>query len=463
MDARTFLKHKIITLAARAGRLAKVTPDMVGIRPQDLPYAPSQGHFAAANRRLLKIDREVVKRLHRVQQQWQSAPLDQVLMDIALVERELDRARRAFGLFFEMFGQRGSVFAPALDAYDVIAADCYTAIRQAAPRLFRGPMLKPLCYMEHGYSPATMRRGVVLSRLLGEPNPFPIIRIPWDRDNPWQAVFLHEVAHNLQADLGIWQENRQAVLTRVLKDTADAALTQTYGRWHKEIFADLAALLLGGTAAAWGMANFLANPATKALTYRPGGAHPTAYLRVFILAEMLRRMGFDRQAQQLRRVWQQLYHGANPRRLPTRLRQSADQLIPKVVDEIAYQPRRNLAQQALVDIIPFTQADEARIRAGAKLLIAGKIPPDLPPRHLVSASAFALYSGKIAPRKLSNLVTRHLSATNDPVPDIKPLIEVPRLRPEGAPETAPETAPKRPLPKSRPKNREERLLAAIAG
>ena len=70
-------------------------------------------------------------------------------------------------------------------------------------------------------SPATMRRGVLLSRLLGEPNPFPIVRIPWDRDRPWQATFLHEVAHNLQADLGIWQENRQAVIRRLLGTSRD--------------------------------------------------------------------------------------------------------------------------------------------------------------------------------------------------------------------------------------------------
>lgn len=427
MDVRTFLKHKIQTLAARAGRLSKITQNTVGIRPQDLPYAPSEDHFNTANQRLIKIDREVVKRLSYVRKRWQTAPVNQVLMDIALVERELDRARRTFGLFFEIFGQRGSTFAPALDAYDAIAADCYAAIHKTAPKLFRGPMLKPVCYMEHGYSPATMRRGVVLSRLLGEPNPFPIIRIPWDRDNPWQAVFLHEVAHNLQADLGIWQENRQAVLQRVLKDTADAGLTQTYGRWHKEIFADLAALLLGGTAAAWGMANFLANPATKALTYRPGGAHPTAYLRVFILAEMLRRMGFPKQSNQLRQVWSQLYQSANPNRLPVRLRQSADKVIPKVVDEIAFQPRRNLGQQALVDIIPYTQQDEARIRTGARVLVTGKIPKNLPPRHIVSASAFALQTGKISPRKLSNLVIRYLSSTNDPVPNLPPLIPIPPM------------------------------------
>ncbi|KAI9135125.1 hypothetical protein [Acaryochloris sp. CCMEE 5410] len=414
MEVRAFLRMKIQMLAARAGRLASITPTAVGIRPQDWSYAPSPNHFKAANQRLAKIDREVMKRLNHVQQTWATAPIPRVLADIALVERELDRARRAFGLFFEIFGQRGSAFAPSLDAYDAIAADCYTAIHQAAPRLFQGSLLKPVTYMEHGYSPATMRRGVVLSRLLGEPNPFPIIRIPWDRDNPWQAVFLHEVAHNLQADLGIWQENRQAVLHRVLRGTTDPALTQTYSRWHKEIFADLAALLLGGPAAAWGMAIFLANPSTRTLTYRPGGAHPTAYLRVLILAEMLRRMRFEAESNHLKRVWQGLYQPATSRRLPARLLQTADRLIPKVVDEIAYQTRQNLGQRALADIIPFTTQDQKWIKAGAKTLVTGKVPTHLPPRHLVSASAYALSSGKVAPNKISQLVTAHLANSNDP-------------------------------------------------
>lgn len=302
MDTRLFLHAKILALVARARRLARIDYAAVGIRPQDLPYAPSPEHFRAANQRLAKIDQEIRRRLEHVQARWETAGFHQVLLDIAMVERELDRARRAFGLFFEVFGQRGTTFAPALAAHDAIAIDCYTAIRQTAPQLFRGPLLKPVCYMEHGFSPATVRRGILLSRLLGEPNPFPLIRIPWDRDNPWQAVFLHEVAHNLQADLGIWQENRQAVIRRLLQNTADPVITQTYGRWHKEIFADLAALLLGGPAAAWGMAVFLAHPAPRTLTYRPGGAHPTAYLRIHILQEMLRRMGFHPEAERLRRV-----------------------------------------------------------------------------------------------------------------------------------------------------------------
>ena len=291
-DTRLFLHAKILGLTARVRRLARIDYASVGIRPQDLPYAPSPEHFRAANQRLAKIDQETRRRLEHVRERWNTAPLNQVLIDIALVERELDRARRAFGLFFEVFGQRGTTFAPALAAHDAIAIDCYTAIRQTAPQMFRGPLLKPVCYLEHGFSPATVRRGVLLSRLLGEPNPFPIIRIPWDRDSPWQAVFLHEVAHNLQADLGIWQENRQAVIRRLLQRTRDPLITRIYGRWHKEIFADLAALLLGGPAAAWGMAVFLAHPAPRTLTYRPGSAHPTAYLRIHILRRCCGVWGF---------------------------------------------------------------------------------------------------------------------------------------------------------------------------
>ena len=417
MEARAFLRAKILSLAARARRLARVDYASVGIRPQDLPYAPSTAHFQGANQRLAAIDGEIARRLQGLRQIWEHAPLERVLHGIALVEREIDRARRAWGLFFEVFSQRGSAFAPVLAAHDVIAADCYAAAREAVPDLLRGPRLNPLTYMQSSSSPATWRHGVQLSRLLGEANPFPLIRVPWDRDNPWQAVFLHEVAHNLQADLGIWQENRAAVVTRLLRTSRDPALAQIYGRWHKEIFADLAALLLAGPAAAWGMALFLAHPAPRALTYRHGGVHPTGFLRGLILAEMLRRMQFEAEAARLERVWRTLYDTRRFHRLPPRLLDSAKTLVPLVVYEIAYQTRRNLAHRALADIIRFSAQDEEAIQAAARRLIAGGAPEAaLPPRHLVSAASYALASGRIKPSDLSQRVVDRLVREHPPAP-----------------------------------------------
>jgi hypothetical protein len=388
-EVRAFLRARIIGLAARARRLGRIDYASVGIRRQDLPYVPSPDHFKAANDRLASIDREIARRMRMVSRRWKNTAPQRVLVDIALVEREVDRARRAFGMFFEVFSQRGSSYAPILAAHDVIARDCYDAVRQCAPHLLGRRALAPVTYMEHGYSPATMRRGAVLSRLLGEPNPFPVIRIPWDRDNPWQSVFVHEVAHNLQADMGIWQETRIAVAKRVLSVSGDPRLAMIYGRWHKEIFADLAALLLAGPAAAWGMAQFLAHPAPRALTYRRG-AHPTGFLRVLLLVAMLRRMGFSTDAARLDRVWRTLYNPARFHRLPERLLRGADRLMPHVIDEVAYQTRRNLAHRALADIVPFRAENEEAIQAGMRRLIEGRVPDEpLAPRHLVSAAPAA--------------------------------------------------------------------------
>ncbi len=423
-----FLRAKINGLSARLTRLARIDNAFVGLRPQDMPYAPSARHFDAANGRLARVEQRIRARFAQLRQGWEDRPVQRVLIDVALVERELDRARRLFGMFYEVLAQRGTAFGPSLAAHDAIAEDCYLAVREAAPHIFEGALLKPVCYMEHGYSPATMRRGVSLSRLLGDANPFPLIRIPWDRDQPWQSVFLHEVAHNLQSDLGIWQENRQAVLRRVMGSARDPFLATVYGRWHKEIFADLAAILLGGPAAAWGMADFLAHPQPRTLTYRPGGAHPTAYLRVYLLAEMLRRIGFTDHAARLLRVWQALYQpsqGVN--RIPPALMTSAPRVIPEIVDEIAFQTRRNLAHRALADIIPFTRQDEEAIRDGARRLATGGHTA-LAPRHLVSAAHYALEAGRIAPQRLATHV-------------IQQLIQAPRPAPAVAPPTRPQPRP----------------------
>lgn len=405
--ASEFLDAKTRALTERARRLTKLTPDVVGLRREDLPYAPSPRHFKAANQRLQKIERAINVRLKSLQQLPANQPKER-LQAIALVEREVDRARRAFGLFFEVFNQRGSTFAPALAAHDVIASDCYAAITQHKPQLFRGPLLKPLTYMEHGYSPATMRRGVSLSRLLGEKNPFPVIRIPWDRDNPWQSVFLHEVSHNLQADLGIWQENKDAIGKRLVMAAADPLVISIFSRWQKEMFADMGGILLGGTASAWGMMEFLTNPSPKVMTYRPGGPHPTAYVRVFILAEMLTQLGFHDDAHQMRKIWRSLYNPKQGHRMPGHLLMSSNKVIPAVVNEIAFQPRRNLAQNALADVIPFTSDDERAIRKGASYLARGVIPTDLPARFFVSASRHALNAGAALPA-LSHRVIQHLS------------------------------------------------------
>jgi hypothetical protein len=404
---QTFLRLKAASLRARARQIIRLTPETVGLRPQDLPYAPSAAHFRAAHNLLRSIDRTIAKRF-AVAARQPAPTYEDRLLSMAMIERDVDRARRAFGMFFELFAQRGTIYAPALAAHDTIGIDCYHAVMRGLPGIFTGPVLAPVCYLEHGYSPATVRRGISFARLLGDSLPFPVIRIPWDRDKPWQPVFLHEVAHNLQADLRIWEDVRNDVVRRLAENRFTRAAIATFGRWHKEIFADLAALLLGGPAAAFGMAEFMAHPSDKVMTFRPG-AHPTGYLRIQIQVEMLRRMGFRDDADTLSTIWHTLYNPARGARMPAWLMNAAPRAIPAVVDEIAFQPRRNLAQKALASVIRFTPADQTAIRRGAFDLRHGKPPIGLPPRHIVSACRYALEAGA-EPGPLGALVIRHLSS-----------------------------------------------------
>jgi hypothetical protein len=91
------------------------------------------------------------------------------------------------------------------------------------------------------------------------------------------------------------------------------------------------------------------------------------------------------------------------------------------VDEIAFQTRRNLAQRALVDILPFGAEDQRCIRRAASELARGRIPTDVSPRFLVSASRYALQRGA-SPLLLSQRVIAHLSRlTSGQAPIVNPL------------------------------------------
>jgi hypothetical protein len=163
------------------------------------------------------------------------------------------------------------------------------------------------------------------------------------------------------------------------------------------------------------MLDFLTHPAPKTMTYKPGGAHPTGYVRGLLLAEMLVRMGFPSESSRLARVWTGLYRPADGHRMPIALIAGAPAAVPAVVDEIAFQTRSALAQRALADVIPFGRDDERAIRQGARSLVHGNTPTHLPPRFLMSASHYAIGLG--APAKgVSDAVIRHLTANGATAP-----------------------------------------------
>ena len=129
------------------------------------------------------------------------------------------------------------------------------------------------------------------------------------------------------------------------------------------------------------------------MIYRPGGPHPTGYLRVRILAQMLERMGYPERAYASPGYGTISTMCAAAIASRRHLLRESPRAIPAVVDEIAFQPRRALAEQALASVIPFTRADQALIRRAGLSLRHGRPLPAIPPRFLVCAARYAIEAG----------------------------------------------------------------------
>jgi hypothetical protein len=124
--------------------------------------------------------------------------------------------------------------------------------------------------------------------------------------------------------------------------------------------------------------------------FNPNGVHPTPYLRVLISIELLRRMGFQAEAEKYAQAWTMLY--PNPRKagLPKKLLVTAPRAIALVVDAICYKPFKEIGNKSLADVYRFGQKEQRMVEECARRMAAGTDPGVVPERFLIGAARFAL-------------------------------------------------------------------------
>jgi hypothetical protein len=310
---------------------------------------------------------------------------------------------KVWNFYFELFGQRQSQVARWLLSADRIALDCYQAAYTGLGAARSIPSPPPFVYMATGFTPSTFRRGVRLSRLGKLANPFPIIELPYHRlMNPWTlGAIHHEVSHNIQSDLGLWEEVPRRIHERLRQAGMPQAVTQTWVRWHKETWADLNGLLLGGPAVVASLLDVVARTPRLTTGYDPAGVHPTPYLRVFISLELLRRMGFPQAAEHYRQVWNRLYPKPWSSRIPRPMLETFDRANQLVVDTICYQPYPQLGGKRLADVSSFKPAHQEMVAEAGGRLAAGTDPGIIPARFLVGAARWALDNDLAPPRQIT--------------------------------------------------------------
>lgn len=379
--------------------------DMASLRPfqpcefgQDASSA-SPAHVAAANQliaklrgNLLRLGATVNHEAERSAQAPTSQNVQALLMSKQRAHDKLKSIEKIWNFYLELFGQRQSRFGPMLLGADRIALDCYQALYTGLGEARSIPSPAPFSYMETGFTPATYRRGIRLSRLGRNINPFPIVSLPYHRlVNPWTlGAVHHEVAHNLQSDLGLWQIMPKAIVACLRQAGAPESVAQVWGRWHKETWADLCAVLLGGPGVVTSLLDVLARSPRSTTHFNPTGVHPTPYLRALINAELLRCMGFDNEAAQVEQLWKQLYGPRDARSIPAAMRETFPEAGRLVVETICYQPYKQLGNKSLSQIFSFGQNHDEMTNEAARRMAQGIDPGIIPARFLVGAARHAL-------------------------------------------------------------------------
>lgn len=395
-----FLRAQSINVTQHAAAIRPFRTDEFGSRPA----APSDAHIRAANELIERLRQPVqalAKTIGSTAGSSLSSPstrrFHELLRQKDHAAERVKSVERVWDFYFELFGQRQSRYAAWLLGADRIALDCYQAVYAGLGKARSVPSPPPFSCMETGFTPATYRRGVQLTRLVQQENPFPIVQIPYHRMvNPWTlGAIHHEVSHNLQSDLGLWDEVPRRIGKRLQQAGIEPGVAAVWKSWNKEIWADLCGLLLGGPAIVTSLIDVVALSPARALSFNAGGVHPTPYLRTLINLELLTRMGFSNEAEAFRELWDALYPGVADTSIPPQILHSFEQASQIVVDEICYVPYAELGNKSLAGIVSFNRTHDGMTREAAGRMALGTDPGVVPARFLVGAARWAL-EGRMA-------------------------------------------------------------------
>jgi hypothetical protein len=374
--------------------------------------APSEAHIEAVNRfidtfrsKLIEMSRWVEAAAAAARREPTTSRLHVLLKRKQVMGNRVLYVEGIWDFYFDLFIQRLSTFGERLRSVDRICANCYEDLYVGLGTAQPTPSLLPFSYANSGFSPATFRRGVPIMRLRRNPNPFPLIMLPQHRlDNVWAlSSILHEVSHNLQADLGLWEEIPARIYQRLtIEGKIPADVARVWAQWHKETMADMFALVLGGPAAVESLMDVVGRSPSSTVQFSGMSVHPTPYLRTLINLILLRRMGFEKMAADLTRVWQRLYPKVTPNDIPAEFMKTFYPAAEMVVDTMVFQPYRQFGNKSLAQAIPFGPQQMAMVELAGRRLAIGQDPGTIPVRFMISAARFALDQQLAAPQTITD-------------------------------------------------------------
>jgi hypothetical protein len=361
--------------------------------------APTEGHVQAVNKLMDSLRGDLLRMAGNVRKSVKAADEQASAPNLRQVVRQKHRAHdwvqaieRIWDFYFELFGQRQGQYKDWILGCDRIALDVYRVAYLGLGTARSVPAPPPFCYMRTGFAPATFKRGIPLTRLGRQLNPFPLIQLPYHRlVNPWTlGAMLHETSHNLQSDLELSRGIPKGVALRLLRAGLGRFVATVWARWNREMFADMCALLLGGPGVVGSLMDVVGRTPEVVFHYSPRVPHPTPYLRTLISVELLRRMGFGEEASKYRTAWTRIYPDPRAGNIPEEVLDTFQEACQLAVDQMCFKPYPSLGNRSLAQVIQFERKEQIMIEEAARRLAAGVDPGIIPERFLIGAVRFAV-------------------------------------------------------------------------
>lgn len=380
--------------------------------------SPSSAHLSAANGLIAPLRSQLQKIAQQVKissiaacKNPHPAEFNRLLHHKDRGSKWVKLVEKIWDFYWEIFTQRQSRFGSLLLGADRIALDCYQVIYTHLGVAKSIPTPGAFSYMETGFSPAAFRRGIPLTKLGKQINPFPLIQLPYHRlVNPWTlGAILHEVAHGLHTDLNLRRAVPLAIARKLHRVGMSPFVIKTWCRWNSEMWADMCALLLGGPVAVESLMDIAARSPNITLFFRNDKPHPTPFLRIFINLELLSRMGFTSLAKQYCRMWKMLYPDRRAGNIPQEILRTFHQAKRLVVDTLCFTPFTELGDRTLAQVTgEFQPRHQQMVAEAGRRLARGIDPGIIPERFLIGASRWALNKRLAKPDRIKRNFYRAL-------------------------------------------------------
>lgn len=410
---RNWVRGQPINLLRHARELAPFTRAQFGSGPA----APSESHIQAVNALLDRLRRPILAQARRLRRSVEDSAnedpprLQQVVTDKERGHSQVMALEKIWDHYNELFSQRQRSEGTMLLACDRIAQDCYQYVYLGLGTARSIPTPAPFSYMRTGFSPATYRRGIPLTRLGRQLNPFPLVQLPFHRlVNPWTlGAILHEVAHNIQTDVGLSRSVPARIRSVLTEAGLPPSVARTYAKWNREMFADMCALFWGGPAIVGSLMDVVGRSPRATYFYLPGKPHPVPYLRSLLNTAQLRRMGFVAEADAYERGWKKIYTNPQSGNIPPAVLETLEPARRLVIEAVCFRPFAELGNKSLAQVIRFDAKEQLMVEEAAGRIATGIDPGIIPERFLIGAARLAFIRGLARPRAIAEAFYRQLA------------------------------------------------------